>query len=230
MASQSHYSSSFSTKNTHQNPQTSRASNLHFRQMRSSFFSSRKREKEKERNIRTTYIGLNIGVLALISDTRYRATSVQRVKKRRVDHLGDDARCLSPHPSPSPSPVCVMEYVVYASTRFTNVFIIKDGRTLSLEMWLLSWLRCYDIVLLSYQVWNRMSCLTWKRREWKTWSKVIENKERTEYLLDKMIDQYFSLRSNVCKFFTWILKIYFVSKYWFWWWYLLFLSYKRMIV
>lgn len=133
-------------------------------------------------------------------------------------------------PSPSPSPVCVMEYVVYASTRFTNVFIIKDGRTLSLEMWLLSWLRCYDIVLLSYQVWNRMSCLTWKRREWKTWSKVIENKERTEYLLDKMIDQYFSLRSNVCKFFTWILKIYFVSKYWFWWWYLLFLSYKRMIV
>lgn len=35
---------------------------------------------------------------------------------------------------PLPPPVCVMEYVVYASTRFTNVFIIKDGRTLSLEM------------------------------------------------------------------------------------------------
>lgn len=62
------------------------------------------KEREREREKHTTYIGLNVGVLALISDTRYRATSVQRVKKRRVDHLGDDARCLSPHPSPSPSP------------------------------------------------------------------------------------------------------------------------------
>lgn len=64
---------------------SSSASNLHFRQMRSSI---RRQTFHREGGLKQE----GPLVLALISDTRYRASSVQRVKKRRVDHLGDDAR------------------------------------------------------------------------------------------------------------------------------------------